>query len=106
MADLPDGLYESILDEDLRDLLRDQPELRSVFGKIEADEEPAHYAAFLMRVVERALRVETDSSIRLQICNAILDYLTGDPKREFLSGNRLVHSKKPLLLEITPDRYL
>ena len=47
MADLPDGLYESILDEDLRDLLKDRPELRSVFGKIEADDEPARYAAFL-----------------------------------------------------------
>jgi hypothetical protein len=32
MASLPDGLYESILDEDLRDTLKDRPELRSVFG--------------------------------------------------------------------------
>src|SRR5437867_5457928 len=106
MPNLSAGLYESLLYEELRDVLERQPELRSVFGKIEADEEPAHYAAFLTRVVEKALRVETDSAIRLQICNAILDYLAGDPKREFLSGNRLVPSEKPLLLEITPNRYL
>jgi superfamily II DNA or RNA helicase/HKD family nuclease len=106
MPDLPAGLYESLLYQELRDLLERQPELRSVFGKIEADEEPARYAAFLTKVVERALRVETDSTVRLQICNHILDYLAGDPKREFLSGNRLVPSKKPILLEITPTRYL
>jgi hypothetical protein len=51
MAGLTDGLYESLLDEDLRDILKDRPELRSVFGKIEADEEPARYAAFLERHV-------------------------------------------------------
>jgi len=61
MAGLPDGLYESILDEDLRDILKDRPELRSVFGKIEADEEPARYAAFLAKVLERALHLEVNS---------------------------------------------
>src|SRR5579884_3658303 len=106
MPNLPVGLYESLLHEELRDILERQPELRSLFGKIEADEEPAHYAAFLTRVVEKALRQESDSAIRLQMCNAIVDYLTADPKRQFLSGNRLVHSKDPLLLEITPARYL
>ena len=54
MAGLPDGLYESIFDEDLRDILEDRPELRAVFGKIEADEEPSRYAAFLAKVLERA----------------------------------------------------
>ncbi len=106
MSELPAGLYESLLYEELRDILARQPELRSVFGKIEADEEPARYAAFLMRVVEKALRLETDSTVRLQICNAILDYLAGDPRRESISRQRLVQSAKPLLLEITPNRYL
>src|SRR5581483_5694675 len=87
-------------------ILQKQPELRSVFGKMEADEEPARYAALLTGVVEKALRVETDRATRLQICNAILDYLAGDPKREFLSGNRLIQNDEPVLLEITPDHYL
>src|SRR5919108_593121 len=75
MADLPDGLYESILDEDLRDILKDRPELRAVFGKIEADEEPSRYAAFLAKVLERALHLEVNSAARVALCNAIVERL-------------------------------
>src|SRR5437016_5469686 len=52
MAGLPDGLYESILDEDLRDILKDRPELRSVFGKIEADEEPSRDAQLVHELLQ------------------------------------------------------
>ena len=106
MADLPDGLYESILDEDLRDLLKDRPELRSVFGKIEADEEPARYAAFLARVLEKALHLEANSAARLSLCNAIVERLANVSDGNHLLAHRLVPAEKAVLLEITPSHYL
>src|SRR6266853_2031968 len=73
MADLPAGLYESLLSKNLQDLLDSRPELRSVFAKLESDEEPTRYAAFVAKLVEKALRLETDPEIRLQLCNAIIE---------------------------------
>jgi hypothetical protein len=57
-------------------------------------------------VSRKALRIETDSANRLQLCNAIIDRLSTAQGRQFLSGQVLVHTEKPVLLEITPARYL
>src|ERR1051326_4586756 len=97
MAGLPDGLYESILDEDLRDILKDRPELRSVFGKIEADEEPARYAAFLAKVLERALHLEVNSVARVNLCNAIVERLASISDGNHLLAHRLMPAEKPVL---------
>jgi hypothetical protein len=48
----PFGIYESLLDEGLRDSLVLHPELRSLFGKIDPEEEPARYATFVAKVIE------------------------------------------------------
>jgi hypothetical protein len=45
----PFGIYEALLDGDLKSLLERHPELRSVFGKIAPEEEPSRYASFLTR---------------------------------------------------------
>jgi hypothetical protein len=47
MTSLPQGIYEALLDEELNSILQRHPELRSVFGKLDPEEEPARYAAFL-----------------------------------------------------------
>lgn len=60
----------------------------------------------MAKVVEKALRLEADSAIRLQLCNTIIDRLAAAVGSEFLSGQRLVPADKPVLLEITPPRYL
>ena len=73
MAELAHGLYEALLDEELRAILERHPELRSVFGKIDSEEEPSRYAAFVARVVECALRLETDAEARLQLCNEVIE---------------------------------
>lgn len=43
MASLPQGIYDALLDEDLKSILQHHPELRSVFGKLDPEEEPARY---------------------------------------------------------------
>ena len=105
MASLPHGIYEALLDENLNDILQRHPELRSVFGKLDPEEEPARYAAFLARLLERALRLEGDPAKRLSLCNEIVERIAGNPTTQFLSSSRLVKSDNPVLLEVTPPNY-
>src|SRR5262245_46974927 len=105
MRELPDGLYESLLHEELQETLARNSELPSAFDKVEAEEEPARYAAFLTRVLEKALRLEPDRTKRLNICNLIIEHLAAAPDRESLGKQRLVAAEEPLLLEITPRHY-
>ncbi len=105
MASLPQDIYEALLDEELQSILQRHPELRSVFGKLDPEEEPARYAAFLGRILEKALRLEDDPATRLRLCNEIVERIAGTPTTQFLQGSRLVKVDKPLLLEITPPNY-
>ena len=105
MKGLPQGIYDALLDEELNSSLQQNPELRSVFGKLDPEEEPARYAAFLARLLEKALRLEDDPDVRLRLCNEIIDRIAGNHSMEFLHGNRLVKADEPLLLEITPRNY-
>ena len=99
------GIYEALLDEYLRDALAARPELRTVFGKIDPEEQPARYAAFVAKVLEQALREESDSEKRLALCNLILGHVASEPGRSHLEKHRLIADQKPLLLEITPPHY-
>ncbi len=105
MASLPHGIYEALLDEELNANLHRQPELRSAFGELDPEEEPARYAALLARVLEKALQLEDDPANRLRLCNEIIERIAGNPTTQFLQGSRLVATAKPLLLEIRPPNY-
>jgi uncharacterized protein YdeI (YjbR/CyaY-like superfamily) len=50
------GIYEALLDRELQEALERHPELKSVFGKLDPEEQPARYASFLANVIEQALR--------------------------------------------------
>jgi len=102
---LPHGIYDALLDEYLSDALAQHPELRSVFGKIDLEEQPGRYAAFVARVLEQALREESDPEKRLALCNRILGNVAQESGREHLEKHKLVTKEKPLLLEITPPHY-
>jgi superfamily II DNA or RNA helicase/HKD family nuclease len=99
------GIYEALIDEYLRDALALRPELRTVFGKIDPEEQPAKYASFVAKVLEQALREESDSEKRLALCNLILGHVANEPGRGHLEKHRLVSHLKPILLEITPPNY-
>ncbi|MGK2905851.1 MAG: DEAD/DEAH box helicase family protein, partial [Desulfuromonadales bacterium] len=102
---IADGIYEALIDECLRDTLSKYPELRSVFGKLDPEEQPARYAAFVSKVLEQALREESEADKRLALCNRILGYVAQEPGRSHLEKHRLVSEQKPVLLEITPPHY-
>lgn len=99
------GIYEALIDEYLRDALALRPELRTVFGKIDPEEQPAKYASFVAKVLEQALREESDSEKRLALCNRILGHVANEPGRGHLEKHRLISHLKPILLEITPPNY-
>jgi hypothetical protein len=99
------GIYEALIDEYLRDTLAQYPELRTVFSKIDPEEQTIRYASFVAKVLEQALREESDSGKRLALCNRILGRLAEEPGRRHLEKHRLVPKQEPILLEITPQNY-
>lgn len=105
MKPIAHGIYEALLDEYLRDLLAQYPELRTIFGKLDPEEQPTRYATFVAKVLEQALREESDPEKRLALCNKILGQVAGEPGRGHLEKHRLIPNHKPVLLEVTPPNY-
>jgi hypothetical protein len=105
ITQVPHGIYEALLDEFLRDALAKQPELRTIFGKIDPEEQPARYASFVAKVLEQALREEIDPEKRLALCNHILGNVANESGRGHLDRHRLIQDQKQILLEITPPHY-
>jgi hypothetical protein len=87
------GIYDALLDNHLQAILIQYPELRTVLGKIDAEEQPAKYADFVAKVVRQVLREETDSDKRHQICNAILSHLNNGAEHQ-AKARHLIAAKK------------
>jgi hypothetical protein len=102
---LPWGIYEALLDRELQEALEHHPELRSIFGKLDPEEQPARYASFLANVIEQALRHEADSRRRLDICNRLIECIAAMPAGQHIAEKTLVEKPEPILLEITPPNY-
>lgn len=96
------GIYDKLIDEWLNGALERHPELRPVFGKIDPEEEPSRYSAFIGKVVEKALRHETAPSFRRELCNRLIAALAGNPGLDHLDIHRLPALEKSVLLEIPP----
>lgn len=105
MANLPHGIYELLLDAELNSILRNNPELRSRFGKLDPDEEPSRYAAVLGRLLEKAIRLESDPEKRLRLCNDIVRRLAASPATDYLKDHSLIEADEPVLLEITAPHF-
>jgi hypothetical protein len=99
------GIYDKLIDEGLKEALARHPEIRSIMCMIDPEEEPARYAAFVGKIVEQALREETDPSIRFALCNRLIEILAAQPKRVHLEKHRLVAPGRSVLLEITPPHF-
>jgi superfamily II DNA or RNA helicase/HKD family nuclease len=100
------GLYDALIDQKLKNVLVNHPDLRSVLGKIDPEEQPSRCAAFVANVIEQALKQETEPAERLEICNRLINQLATLPNRTFLAEHKLVSDKKTVLLEITPPNYV
>jgi hypothetical protein len=102
------GIYDKLLDQDLTELLARYPELQTLFGKLEAEEQPSRYAEFVSQVLRQALLEEPDPERRRVLCNRIINLLAGPAgatRKSHLENRKLVQNPKPVLLEITPPHY-
>jgi superfamily II DNA or RNA helicase len=104
-SNLPYGIYEALLDDELREILACHPDLRSVLGKVDAEEQPTRYSTFVASVIEQALREESDPVARLSICNRLIELISAEPKWSHLQQRHLTRQEKSLLLEVTPPNY-
>jgi superfamily II DNA or RNA helicase/HKD family nuclease len=104
-TELPYGIYDALLDEELREVLARRPQLRAVLGKIEVEEQPGRYAAFLSKIVEQTLREQPDPVARLALCNRLIEVVSRETQAGYLAKHHLVQAQKQVLLEITPPSY-
>ncbi len=102
MEPLPEGIYDQLIDRNTREILEAHPELRAVVRKLDAEEAPARFAAFLARVIEKALRLHESTDSRRDLCNRIIAQLSEPDTAAHLVGNQLTQEPDPILAEITP----
>jgi hypothetical protein len=57
------GIYDTLLDQTLADLLSRYPELRTVFGKLESEEQPSRYAEFVSKVLKQSFHRSTTAGM-------------------------------------------
>jgi superfamily II DNA or RNA helicase/HKD family nuclease len=102
MMSLAVGIYDRLVDHDTRELLESHPELRAILKKIDAEEVPARFAAFIADVVEKALKLHEKSEDRLALCNQLIGHITNSASTSHLKGRLLTNEAKNLLSEISP----
>lgn len=100
------GIYDALLDEALRDALSRHPELRAILTKIDSEEQPARYSAFIGNIIEKALRQETDPTERIELCNRLVELISESSATEFLAKHKLISDERSILSEITPPNYV
>ncbi|MEI7774929.1 MAG: DUF3427 domain-containing protein [Verrucomicrobiota bacterium] len=105
MKPLAAGIYDRLVDRDTRALLEAHPELRAVLKKIDAEEVPARFAAFVADVVERALKLYETTEDRLRLCNEIIAKVSASASTAHLSGRHLTGSEKNILAELSPPDF-
>ncbi|SFU77453.1 DUF3427 domain-containing protein [Halomonas korlensis] len=100
MDQLPAGVYERLLDEELNRQLQAYPELKPVLRAIDDEAVPHAYSQFIGQLLHRALRI-VDPQQRLPLLNRIIDLLSATDGLDYLIRNRLLSTDKPVLTELS-----
>ncbi len=96
------GIYHALVDQELRDWLDQVPERRFVLEKLEAEEQPARFAAFIARWAQQALLELHKPGERLELANRLMALLAGEKGQDHLARHRLVLDNESVLAEIKP----
>lgn len=99
MSRLAVGVYERVLDQELRDLLDANPELKPVLRAIDDEALPHTYAQFVGQLVQQALRISKNEH-RMDLVNNLIELLSATDGLEFLRRKLLLSEDKNLLIEI------
>lgn len=104
MDRLAEGLYERLLDEELKAQLDAYPELRPVLHKLDDETAPHAYAQFLSQLLQQALRI-VDTESRLPLLNRLIELISATDGLEYLARKRLLSVDKPVLSELGQTRH-
>jgi len=96
------GIYERVQTRRLEDFLKAHPEIRSLVAKIDPEEEPSKYAAFIAHFIEAALRQKSTTTDRIALCNSLLEKIFSHEEMEDVGIEVLTTCEPKLLTEITP----
>lgn len=96
---LPEGIYERLLDEELRDFLADHPELAPTFEKLDDEAEPHTFSQFVSQVLLRALPACKPAQRRLLV-NRLLELLGAVDGLDYTLKKRLLDQPKTLLRQL------
>lgn len=96
---LPEGIYERLLDEELRDFLADHPELAPTFEKLDDEAEPHTFSQFVSQVLLRVLPACKPAQRRLLV-NRLLELLGAVDGLDYTLKKRLLDQPKTLLRQL------
>lgn len=99
MSNLAVGIYEQVLDEELKELLDANPDLKPVLRKIDDELAPHMYAQFVEKLLAQALHI-TKKELRVSLINRLLELLSDTDGLNYLQRRRLLYDEKNLLMEI------
>lgn len=99
MDSLAVGIYEKVLDEELKELIDANPDLKPVLRKIDDEVAPHMYAQFVGKLLAQALHI-TKKELRVTLINRLLEMLCKTDGLDYLQRRRLLGDEKNLLTEI------
>ncbi|NCC61587.1 MAG: DUF3427 domain-containing protein [Verrucomicrobiae bacterium] len=99
MDNLAVGIYERIVDEELRSLLESRAELKSVLRKMDDEVAPHMYAQFVGSLIEQSMNI-VDKDQRVSIVNRLIELLSSMDGLDYLERKRVLKDDKNLLLEV------
>jgi superfamily II DNA or RNA helicase len=99
---LPQGLYEQLLDDELQQLIAAHPELGVVLRQLDNESAPHAYAQFVSHLLQQALRIVRHED-RVPLLNRLIDLLAAQDGLGYLRRRRLLTSEKSLLIEVRRD---
>ena len=96
---LPEGIYERLLDDELGALIDSQPELRVLLCQIDDEMAPGLYAQFVGQLLQQALRI-VPADARIPLLNRLIELLAAQDGLDYLHRRRLLGKEKALLTEV------
>lgn len=97
---LAEGLYEKLLDEELKDLLRERPELSATFEKLDDEASPQAFSQFVAQVLCEALPACKPAQ-RRDLVNRLIELLSSVDGIDYLRRKRLLDYPKSVLRQIS-----
>lgn len=89
------GAYSQVLDEDLKDLIRNSPELCATLRKIDDEEEPAQYVTLLANLLFESL-TQLKPDQRVEVFNQLIQLLGATKGHEYLLRRKVLPTREIL----------